>query len=219
MAVLTVLAGVNGAGKSSIAGALHREKGGDYFNPDEVTRSYRQSDPSLSNEDANARAWNDGKALLEAAIDEDRDVTFETTLGGRTIAGLLLKACKAGHRVRIFYMGLSSADLHIRRVRARVAAGGHDIPEERIRARYRTSRENLCRLVPFVAELAVYDNSAESDPKSGSPPRAERLLHLEAGRIMYLKTALAPHESWAKPVLAAAMEHALGIRARRSDTK
>jgi predicted ABC-type ATPase len=69
--------------------------------------------------------------------------------------------------VRVWYVGLSSPELHIARVRARVAKGGHDIPEPRIRERYDASRLNLIRLLPRLSELWVYDNSVEADPDAG----------------------------------------------------
>lgn len=48
-----VLAGVNGAGKSSIGGAAVRQHGGEYFNPDEAARALREKDPTLTQADAN----------------------------------------------------------------------------------------------------------------------------------------------------------------------
>jgi predicted ABC-type ATPase len=65
-----VLAGVNGAGKSSIAGAAFREKGGEYYNPDEVAGSLMKADPTLTQADANAAAWSEGVRLLTRAIEE-----------------------------------------------------------------------------------------------------------------------------------------------------
>ena len=52
--------------------------------------------------------------------------------------------------------------LHIARVRARVARGGHDIPEARVRDRFDTSRLNLIRLLPRLTELVVYENEGHA---------------------------------------------------------
>ena len=59
----------------------------------------------------------------------------------------------------------------MQRVKERVAAGSHDIPEQKIRERYLTSRANLVRLLPHLASLRVFDNSADADPKKAQPPR------------------------------------------------
>ena len=91
---LWVLAGTNGAGKSSIGGALLRQSGGDYFNPDEVAASILRRERSLSREQANARAWVLGVRLLDDAIRFGRDHFFETTLGGDTIAARLMRALR-----------------------------------------------------------------------------------------------------------------------------
>ena len=91
-----VLAGTNGAGKSSIGGAALRAAGAEYFNPDEATRRIMTANPGVSLEDANGAAWQEGRRLLESAIDTRRDFAFETTLGGNTITTLLERACTAG---------------------------------------------------------------------------------------------------------------------------
>ena len=69
----------------------------------------------------------------------------------------------------VWYVGLDSVERHLERIRARVARGGHAIPEDQVRRRYDQSRLNLVRLLPGLAELHVYDNSADGDPAEGVP--------------------------------------------------
>jgi predicted ABC-type ATPase len=199
-----VLAGTNGAGKSSIAGAMLRETGADYFNPDEAARRIRSADPRVTQEDANSAAWHQGKRLLERAIAERLDFAFESTLGATTIPALLAGAAALGIEVRVWYVGLSSPEQHIARVRARVAKGGHDIPEPDIRRRWETGRLNVIRLLPKLTELRVYDNSAEADPDTGAGPIPVLLLHSRRGRIVAPRDLRAT-PTWAKPLVAAAM--------------
>jgi predicted ABC-type ATPase len=199
-----VLAGTNGAGKSSIAGAMLRHAGAEYFNPDEAARLIQSANPGTSQVDANAAAWQQGKRLLERAIAERSDFAFETTLGGRTITGLLERALSSGIEVRVWYVGLDTPERHVARVRARVARGGHDIPEARVRDRFDTSRLNLIRLLPRLTELVVYDNSAEADPRSGTAPEPLLVLRWARGKIAE-SCALPLTPAWAKPILAAAM--------------
>jgi predicted ABC-type ATPase len=203
-----VLAGTNGAGKSSIVGATVRASGAEYFNPDEAAQRIRTATPGMSQAEANSQAWHEGKRLLERAIAERLEFAFETTLGGETITQLLEQALDAGIEVRVWYTGLSSPELHIERVRARVAKGGHDIPEEHIRRRYDRGRLNLIRLLPRLTELRVYDNSEEADPHSGVAPAPKLVLHLDAGRIMNASDLPGTPE-WAKPIVAAAMKLAV----------
>ena len=204
-AQIRVLAGVNGAGKSSIVGATIRDKGGEYYNPDEAAREIMAANPGLGQTEANAAAWEQGRKLLERAIDQGLDFTFETTLGGNTMPGLLAEGAKRALEAHVFYVGLGSADAHIERVRQRVRAGGHDIPEADIRRRYRHSLINLVKLLHVLTELRVYDNSATADPATGQAPRPVLVLHMERGRIVG-PSDLTSTPAWAKPIVAAALE-------------
>ena len=204
-----VLAGVNGAGKSSIGGAAFRASGADYYNPDEAARKLMAARPGLTLTEANAVAWRDGRMLLERAIQERLDFAFETTLGGNTIPRLLDEAAKSGIKILVWYVGLESPELHIERVAARVRRGGHPIPEETIRQRYERSRLNLVQLLPSLAALRVYDNSDHAEPEAGGQPAPRLVLHLEAGRILG-PDDLSQTPKWAKPIVAAVLQRILG---------
>ncbi len=205
-----VLAGTNGAGKSSIMGATLLQQGVEYFNPDQAAQrilsaNLLSGNPGLSQLEANSAAWHEGKRLLERAITEKLDFAFETTLGGKTIAHLLDNALSQGIEVRIWYVGLDSVERHIARVRSRVDQGGHDIPEEKIRERYTQSRLNLIRLLPRLTELLLYDNSDEADPRTGTAPEPRLVLSLVQGKVRETcELTLVPE--WAKPILAAALK-------------
>ena len=202
--IIAVLAGVNGAGKSSVAGGFLEKEGDAFFNPDTVAQQIRNLHPDIPLTLANAHAWQIGKSLLEQAVASGRDYRFETTLGGRTIAQLLEQAARSGHRLHVWFCGLASTDLHLRRVRSRVAHGGHNIPEEKIRQRWNRSRENLVRLLPLIDHLRVYDNSAEADPAEGKRPQPVLLLEMERGKIT-APSDLSGAPDWAKPIIAAAI--------------
>jgi len=208
-AEITVLAGVNGAGKSSIGGTFLRANGAECFNPDEVARSFMTANPGLSQRQANADAWQPGKRLLEAAIASGTAFTFETTLGGRTIAELLIDAAAGGGAsVHIWYVGLESVELHLRRVAARAAKGGHDIPESDIRKRWHTSHANIIRLIPYVTTLRVFDNSLERDPAKGEAPDPKLVLAIEKKRLSFPPPVrLSDTPQWAKPIVFAAYQH------------
>jgi predicted ABC-type ATPase len=204
-ACIYVLAGTNGAGKSSVAGAMFRRSGVDYFNPDEATDRILTANPGATREEANSAAWHEGKRLLERSIAEQLEFAFETTLGGHTITALLKKALRAGIGVRMWFVGLSSPELHLARVRARVARGGHDVPDDKIRARYDQSRINLIELMPQLTELRVYDNSLEADPHAGRAPQPTLVLQRANGKIAEM-IELLKTPNWAKPLVAAALK-------------
>lgn len=199
---ITVLAGTNGAGKSSIAGAQLEAARVPFYNPDIETRELMAANPEMTLDEANAAAWRVGKERLETAIESRTNFNFETTLGGATITRLLTKAHTNGLRVRVWYCGLRDAELHIARVRARVLRGGHDIAEKKIRERFDASRNNLCSILPSLNELMIYDNSEDADPYSGRAPRPVQLLHFRDGKILNLASTM---PAWAKPIAAVAM--------------
>jgi len=204
-----VLAGTNGAGKSSLMGAMLLQQGVEYFNPDQAARrilsaNLLSGNSGISQLEANSAAWHEGKRLLERAITEKLDFAFETTLGGKTIANLLDQALSEGIEVRIWYVGLDSVERHIARVRSRVAQGGHDIPEDKIRARYAQSRLNLIRLLPRLTELLLYDNSEEADPRTGTAPAPGLVLRMVRGKVRETCELIRVLE-WAKPILPAAL--------------
>lgn len=121
--------------------------------------------------------------------------------GKSSVAGAGLRAEKLN------YLGLSSAEQHIARVRARVAAGGHDIPEAKIRERWDASRRNIIALMPGLTELKVFDNSEEGDPDAGTIPPPRLLLHWRRGTIVFPGIrGLARTPDWAKPIVARALQ-------------
>jgi predicted ABC-type ATPase len=209
---LFVLAGTNGAGKSSLGGAMIRASGGHYFNPDEAAARIRAEQPHLSATQANSAAWHEGKRLLQHAVAHSLDYNFETTLGGRSFAALLRQAADKGFEVRIWYVGLASPEMHLARVRARVRKGGHDIPEADVRRRFDQSRLQLIELLPVLTELRVYDNSHEADPHAGQAPRPKLVMHWQhlhgQAPALLLPDAqtLTSTPAWAKPLVAAALK-------------
>lgn len=204
---LLVLAGVNGAGKSSVGGALLADQGLPWFNPDAFARELAAA-TRLPLAAANASAWEQGRAMLEKAIVERRNHAFETTLGASTIPRMLASASRR-HDLHMIYVGLSSIEQHLRRVRARVSAGGHEIPEAKIRERWISSRLNLIKLMPRLAHLQVFDNSAEAAPGRNIPDPF-LVLEMIRGKVTIPRTAdaraLAAVPEWARPIVQAALE-------------
>lgn len=202
---LFVLAGVNGAGKSSVGGDLLRRAGKTWFNPDDYARDLLAAS-GCSPTEANAEAWQEGMRRLEIALAGRHSHAFETTLGGNSVPAKLREAATT-HDVLMWFCGLDTPEHHIVRVRQRVTRGGHDIPEAKVRERYTASRRNLIALLPFLAQLQVYDNSI--DAVLGQPmPNPRLLLQMERGRIAWPRDVqgLRVIPDWAKPIMEAALE-------------
>jgi predicted ABC-type ATPase len=197
-----VVAGTNGAGKTSIATGFMSDPASDYFNPDAFASALVSAGKVPA--DANALAWRTGYERLSAAIDRGDVFTFETTLGGDSVVAELHRALKLRRQVHVVYVGLSSVELHIARVRARVERGGHDIPVAKIRERYPNSLANLVGLVGKATTVQLFDNSAET--VDGVP--SAKLVFRMRGRMIVepsVSQLLMACPEWAKPIAAAAI--------------
>jgi predicted ABC-type ATPase len=201
--LIVVIAGVNGAGKSSIQGAAWRHKGYEYFNPDEYARDLMKKDPKMTLDESNGQAWKRGYDALNEAINHNISFAFESTLGATSIPAALRRAAANGIEIVIYFTGLSSPELHIKRVQARVAKGGHDIPEVKIRERYISSLVNMISLIPYCTELRIIDNSAPLD--ASGTPSPKTVVWVAKGKFRTFLGAATP--VWAKPLVMCVIKH------------
>ena len=118
---ITVLAGTNGAGKSSIGGARLEAARTPFYNPDVETQRLIAANPGMTLDEANAAAWRIGKERLEAAIAERHSFNFETTLGGTTIARLL------AHELAAVYLRIDSIEQSLRATGCAVEGLGYSV--------------------------------------------------------------------------------------------
>jgi predicted ABC-type ATPase len=203
--VLLILAGVNGAGKSSIGGnVMLRRAGMTWFNPDAYARLLRQGGLALPQ--ADALAWQHGVDLLDQAVAAGHSHALETSLGVATMKQRIASASST-HDVLMWFCGLASPEHHIKRVALRVAAGGHDTLEAKIRERWIQAPLKLIELMSCLSDLRVFDNSDEA-PQDQPVQDPQLVLHLRSGAVQF-PVALADLErtpAWAKPIVKAARD-------------
>lgn len=153
-----ILGGPNGSGKSSAYAKLKLE--GVWINADEIAKKLTGSS------DGRAAAMAAGRAAirqLAEMIATKTSFVYETTLSSQQSINLMRDAKAAGYSVELYYVALDSVETNIRRVRERVEAGGHDIPENVVRRRYEGSLNNLVGALVQADEVALIDNS-EDEP-------------------------------------------------------
>lgn len=151
-----LIGGCNGADKRTFARRLLPGEGVDLFlNADEIARGLSPLKPELA-------AFRAGRLLLEEArrlIAEKKSFGLESTLSGRTYERLLRDAKAAGFTISLHFLVVPSAEVSIRRVAERVTKGGHHVPEDDIRRRFRRSVENFLEVyLPLADEWEVWDN-------------------------------------------------------------
>jgi len=177
---LYVIAGSNGAGKTTFA----REFLPDYahclrfINPDLIAAGLSPFDPPAAAAEA-------GKVVLrevQRAIAAGESFAFESTLSGRTYLHILRQARDAGFALHLFYLWIPSAELALARIRDRVEAGGHSVPEPDVRRRYPRSLRNLFALYgPEMDTIHFFDNSRE---------KPDLIFRTEAGKTTVVNQPL-----------------------------
>lgn len=145
---LLVIAGPNGSGKSTVTKGLPLI--GLYVNADEIKRVSRCTDLEAAQE---------AEQLRELLLARGADFTFETVLSTDRNLSLLRRAKEAGYEICAVFVLTSDVEINARRVQERAAAGGHDVPEDKIRSRYTKSLQNLSPLVRIADTTRVLDNS------------------------------------------------------------
>lgn len=158
MPKLYILAGCNGAGKTTASYTLLPEllECRDFVNSDEFAKSLSPFNPST----AAIAASRYMLQKINYLLDRNADFCIETTLATRSLEGIIQRAKAKGYTAQVLYFWLNSPDLAIARVKARVAAGGHNTPEDVIRRRYYMGLEYLFdTYIPICEKWMLVDNS------------------------------------------------------------
>ena len=155
---LYIISGCNGAGKTTASYALLPEMldCSEFVNSDEFAKGLYPFNPEKASIQATRYMILKTRYLLK----RQRDFGIETTLATRTLLKTIRIAQQAGYSVTLLYFWLNSPELAIERVKARVEMGGHDIPEETIRRRYRVGIDYFFHdYAPICERWILADNS------------------------------------------------------------
>lgn len=160
MPVLHVVAGPNGAGKSTfVARILQPVTFLPFVNADEIAAARWPEDPMRHAAEASQAAAEERAALLAARS----SFITETVFSHESKVALISDASKAGYLVTLHVVMVPAA-LPIARVAHRVRFGGHDVPEEKVRARYARLWPLVAQAVECADAAVFYDNSLASQP-------------------------------------------------------
>ena len=145
---ILVYAGPNGSGKSTIS--KEHPIIGIYVNADDIKQHRGCSDLEAAQE---------AELLRESLLGSLKDFTFETVLSTERNIILLENAKKAGYNIESIFVLTADVELNVKRVKARVLKGGHNVPEDKIRSRYTKSIQMLKKLVALSDTCIVVDNT------------------------------------------------------------
>ena len=161
--VCYVIAGPNGAGKTTFAMKYLPEIAGcqNYVNADLIAYGISPLDSVAVQFDAGRLFLNEIHKNIEKRI----DFAFETTLAGRSYIKLLEKLREEGWQIVLFFLWIPDADFSRDRVRQRVQAGGHDIPDEAIYRRYPRIMYNLINTYISLFDTVYCYNNSNPEPE------------------------------------------------------
>ena len=164
--VLIFLAGPNGAGKTTFFEEYLEGLGLPYVNADRIARVLRSADPTASSDDIDRRAFTEADRLRTAFVEAGLSFCTETVFSDPARAKLrLLEGARAhGFAIFLIFIGLDNPALAVARVRQRVQHGGHDVPDEKLHARFPRTLANLQAAIPIVDEAFLFDNSSYDRP-------------------------------------------------------
>lgn len=161
MKKLYVIAGCNGAGKTTASYTILPEilDCKEFVNADEIARGISPFQPERVGIEAGRMMLKRINSLLESK----ESFAFETTLSTRSYVKFVERAKQLGYQVTCLFFWLDSEELAISRVDTRVKEGGHNIPEEVIRRRYKGGLNNFFNLfLPIVDNWLFVNNSGDS---------------------------------------------------------
>ena len=156
-----LIAGPNGAGKTTFARRYLPENAGvvHFVNADLIASGLSPLKPEIAAIAAARMVLGE----LDRLVADRAEFAFETTLSGLTYVRRLKSWKRAGYRIDIVYLKLSSSRLALRRVAARVRQGGHNVPPADVLRRFVRGWDNFQRVYRSLADSwAVYDNSGRA---------------------------------------------------------
>jgi predicted ABC-type ATPase len=155
--IVIAVAGPNGAGKTTFFRAHLEDLGLRYINADDLGRE-------LGTDAYEAAAL--AARVREALVREKESFVFETVFSdpaGEKLE-LLSNAAARGYTVVLCFIGLANVGLSEARVAQRVLRGGHDVPTEKLVARFPRTLHNLARATRVLPHVLVFDNSDRARP-------------------------------------------------------
>lgn len=157
---LFIISGCNGAGKTTASYTILPEilDCYEFVNADEIAKGLSPFHPE-------SVAIEAGRLMLDRInklISKGQDFAFETTLATKSYRNFVLKSKEKGYHTVLLFFWLRTPDLAVKRVETRVKEGGHNIPEDVIRRRYKNGLINFFRIFEsLVDEWIFIDNSGE----------------------------------------------------------
>jgi predicted ABC-type ATPase len=156
--IIVAIAGPNGAGKSTFFAVHVASAGLRFVNADDLAREL-----GIDTVDAAGLA----NELRTALVDLGESFAFETVFSdpvGDKVEFLRRAAVEKGYTVVVCFIGVANVEVSRERVAMRVLQGGHDVPDEKLAARFPRTQANLARAIRSLPHVLIYDNDDLTRP-------------------------------------------------------
>lgn len=151
---LYIIAGPNGSGKTTLAKELVHEEKVNFLNADEIAMRRGDMVGLLA-----------GRILLkklDECFQNGESVVLESTVSGNYHNRVIARAKKEKYQVVFVYVFLMSVEQNLARIKQRVALGGHNVPTDDVKRRYKRSIKNFFDIIPQVHYWELYYNGEDS---------------------------------------------------------
>lgn len=156
MSRLDLVVGPNGAGKSTFVEFILTEArpGAAFVNADVIAAQRWPDDQSAHAYEA-ARA---AEAARDALLERGESFIAETVASHESKIDLVRRAQAAGYHVHLIVIAVPE-EYSVARVSARVVEGGHTVPVDKIRSRWRRLWDVVVPMIELANSAEVFDNS------------------------------------------------------------
>lgn len=155
-----VLAGGNGAGKSTFYTLYLEPRGLRLLNADVVAKEINPEKPEAVSYEASSYAERLRRDLIHKGV----SFCFETVFSHESKIDFIASAKSLGYETVLVYIHLDNSDMNEARVQQRVSEGGHNVPSEKIRDRIPRTVDNITNAILLFDEARLMDNSSRVDP-------------------------------------------------------
>lgn len=186
---LWVLAGGNGAGKSTFYNQHLVKYGIKFVNADLIAKDIDSENP----EDLSYQAATVAAKITEDLVSQGVSFCFETVFSHKSKIDFLAGAKANGYTIILVYIHLFDSSLNEARVNQRVSEGGHSVPREKIHSRIPRTMKYIKIALSIVDEARILDNSSKDNP-------FQQILVVKSGNF---EAKACPLTQWAKDLLPA----------------
>ncbi len=186
---LWVLAGGNGAGKSTFYDRYLAKYNIKFVNADLISKEIDPENPEGSSYHAATLA----ERLREDLISQGVSFCFETVFSHESKIDFIAQAKTNGYKIILVYIHLIDSSLNEARVKQRISEGGHSVPTEKIHSRIPRTMKHVKTALSIVDEARILDNSLRDNP-------FQQIVVMKSGNY---EAKVDPLPEWARDIVPA----------------